>query len=235
MQISNLKHQKPPTYKCSRCRDTGWIETTKNNFTPCICIKKDQAKKQFERTGLNIEHSKQTLENFKVVSQETKVAKATAEQYLKDYEKIKHSRTNSIMLGGQVGSGKTHISIAIAIKLLRKGVSVVYMPYRDTITKIKQNMLDKEYYKRELSKYQNAEILLIDDLYKGKITEADINIMFEIVNHRYLNYLPIIISSEFEITRLLNFDEAVGSRIYEMCKDYTVQIKKDINNNYRLK
>lgn len=235
MQISNLKHQKPPTYKCPKCKDTGFIRTQNNTYTYCTCIKQDIAKKQFKRTGLNIEHSKQTLENFKVVSQATKIAKETAEQYLKDYQDIKHSRTNSIMLGGQVGSGKTHISIGIAIKLLRKGVSVVYMPYRDTITKIKQNMLDKEYYKKELSKYQNADVLLIDDLYKGKITESDINIMFEIVNYRYLNYLPIIVSSEFEINKLLGFDEAVGSRIYEMCKDYTVQIEKDLRNNYRLR
>ena len=235
MQISNLKHQKPPIYKCPKCKDTGFIETSKNSFTYCICIKQDISKKQFKKTGLNIEHSKQTLENFKVVSQVTKIAKRTAEQYLKDYEDIKYSRINSILLCGQVGSGKTHISIGIAIELLRKSVSVVYMPYRDTITKIKQNMLDKEYYKKELSKYQNADVLLIDDLYKGKITEADINIMFEIINYRYLNYLPIIVSSEFEVTRLLNFDEAVGSRIYEMCKDYTVQIEKDINNNFRLK
>jgi DNA replication protein DnaC len=47
--------------------------------------------------------------------------------------------------------------------------------------------------------------------------------------------LPIIVSSEFSIERLLNFDEAVGSRIYEMSKDYVVEIEKDMRNNYRLK
>ena len=232
--MENLNNSKI-IYKCSRCRDTGWIQTNKNSFTPCDCTKKEQAKKQFERTGLNIENSNQTLENFKVWSEGSKKAKYTTLKYLNDYEKIKHDRKNSILLCGQVGSGKTHLSIGLTLNLLKQGVSVVYMPYRDIITKIKQNMLDKEYYKRELSKYQNADVLLIDDLYKGKITEADINIMFEVVNYRYLNYLPIIVSSEFEITRLLNFDEAVGSRIYEMCKDYTVQIEKDLRNNYRLR
>ena len=109
------------------------------------------------------------------------------------------------------------------------------MPYRDVITKIKQNMLDAEYYCKMISKYQTCEVLLIDDLFKGKINESDVNIIFEIVNYRYLNYLPIIVSSEFSIDRLLNFDEAVGSRVYEMCKDYVVEIEKDMNFNYRLK
>ena len=109
------------------------------------------------------------------------------------------------------------------------------MPYRDVITKIKQNMLDAEYYCKIISNYQICEVILIDDLFKGKINESDINIMFEIINYRYLNFLPIIVSSEFSIDRLLAFDEGVGSRIYEMCKDYVVEIEKDMNNNYRLK
>jgi len=109
------------------------------------------------------------------------------------------------------------------------------MPYRDVITKIKQNMIDEEYYTKTISKYQLCEVLLIDDLFKGKINDSDINILFEIINYRYLNFLPIIVSSEFSIDRLLAFDEGVGSRIYEMAKDYVVEIEKDIRNNYRLK
>ena len=59
--------------------------------------------------------------------------------------------------------------------------------------------------------------------------------MFEIINYRYLNYLPIIVSSEFTIDKILGFDQGVGSRIYEMCKDYIVEVEQDIRNNYRLK
>ena len=109
------------------------------------------------------------------------------------------------------------------------------MPYRDTITKIKQNMLDNEYYEKSISKYKNCEILLIDDLYKGKITQSDVNIIFEIINYRYLNHKPIIVSTEFTVEELLDFDEATGSRIYEMCKEYTIEIEKSMENNYRMK
>ena len=59
--------------------------------------------------------------------------------------------------------------------------------------------------------------------------------MFEIINYRYLNFLPIIVSSEFTIEKMLEFDEGIGSRIYEMSKDYVVEIKNDIRNNYRSK
>lgn len=71
-------------------------------------------------------------------------------------------------------------------------------------------------------------------LLNGKTTESDVNIMFEIINYRYLNNKPIILSSELIQDRLLDFDEAVGSRIIEMCKGRITEAK-GIENNYRLK
>ena len=71
-------------------------------------------------------------------------------------------------------------------------------------------------------------------LLNGKTTESDINIMFEIINYRYLNSKAIIISSELTQDRLLDFDEAVGSRIIEMCKNRISEVA-GIENNYRLR
>lgn len=182
-----------------------------------------------------MEQSKHTFFNFEVWNKASERLKDTAAAYCTNFDEIKDKRRNSILLCGQVGSGKTHVSVAIALYFLKQRIKVVYMPYRDVITKIKQNMIDQEYYGKMISKYKLCEVLLIDDLFKGKINESDLNIMFEIINYRYLNFLPIIVSSEFSINRLLAFDEGVGSRIYEMSKDYVVEIEKDIGNNYRLK
>ena len=75
---------------------------------------------------------------------------------------------------------------------------------------------------------------MLDDLYKGKVNETDVNIIFELINYRYLNHLTIIVSTEFTVEKLLSFDEAIGSRIYEMSKDYIVEIE-GTENNYRLR
>jgi DNA replication protein DnaC len=132
--------------------------------------------------------------------------------YYKDFDSIKNMRRNSILFCGQVGSGKTHLTVALALNFLNRKIKVVYMPYRDVITKLKQNVLDGEYYRKIISKYQLCQVLLLDDLFKGKISETDVNIMFEILNYRYLNNLPIIVSTEFNVERLLSFDEAIGSK-----------------------
>ena len=155
--------------------------------------------------------------------------------YYLRFKKIEKTKHNSILLSGQPGSGKTHLCIALANNFIKKdNKRVVYMPYRDIITKLKQNALDKEYYQKLISKYKMAEILLIDDLFKGNITKADINPIFEIVNYRVSNKLPMIVSTEYSVDELLGFDEGTASRIYEMAKDFIVDIKGQ-ENNYRLR
>ncbi|AWK53051.1 AAA family ATPase [Clostridium beijerinckii] len=201
----------------------------------CECRKIEKIKSEWRYSGINVEQSKLTFASFEIWNQASQRTKDTAVAYCNDFDEIREGRRNSILFCGQVGSGKTHASIALALNFLKQKVRVVYMPYRDVITKIKQNMIDEEYYTKTISKYQLCEVLLIDDLFKGKINDSDINIVFEIINYRYLNFLPIIVSSEFSIDRLLAFDEGVASRIYEMSKDYVVEIEKDIRNNYRLK
>ena len=239
LQKRSESRQMQTSYKCDKCCDTGWLLIRQENSQPlavaCECREIEKLKSEWIYSGINVEQSKLTFASFEVWNQVSQRTKDTAVAYYQDFYEIRESRKNSILFCGQVGSGKTHCSIALALNFLKQKIKVVYMPYRDVITKIKQNMIDQEYYTKTISKYQLCEVLLIDDLFKGKINDSDINIVFEIINYRYLNFLPIIVSSEFSIDRLLAFDEGVASRIYEMSKDYVVEIEKDIMNNYRLK
>lgn len=224
---------------CPLCNGTGVIikrdEKYQDSIISCKCQELEKVKRKWKAAGINPEQTKHTFGSYIPYNRITEIAKDTAIEYYKNFDQIKNARYNSIAFLGQVGSGKTHLTIALAVNFFQnKKIPVSYMPYRNVITSIKQNMLDKEYYIKLMSKYQTAKVLLIDDLFKGKITDSDKNIMFEIINHRYLNYLPIIVSSEFTAERLLDFDEAVGSRIIQMCKDYTVEIRGK-ENNYRLR
>ncbi|MGL5439837.1 MAG: DNA replication protein, partial [Filifactoraceae bacterium] len=88
-------------------------------------------------------------------------------------------------------------------------------------------------YVKLMNRYKKAKVLLIDDLFKGSVTKSDVNIVFEIVNFRYFNNLPMIVSSEKCVEELLDIDEAIGSRLIEMSKDYLV-VMKGKKLNYRV-
>ena len=62
---------------------------------------------------------------------------------------------------------------------------------------------------------------------------SDVNIIFELVNHRYFNNLPVIVSSEKSFEELIEIDEAIGSRLIEMSKGYGIEIRGK-RLNYRI-
>ena len=229
--------QTSTSYKCNKCSDTGIIIIESENSQPssreCECQAEIRANRTWDNSGFDISQAKQTFSTYKVWNESSRQAKKVATEYYTNFKDIIKERSNSIAFIGQVGCGKTHLSIALAVNFLKKGTPVVYMPYRDVITKLKQNMIDEVYYNKEMNKYKNAKVLLIDDLFKGKINDTDKNIMFEIINYRYLKNMPMIISSEKQAEDILDFDEAIGSRILEMCKSYTVEIQGR-ENNYRI-
>ena len=221
-------------YKCSKCRDMLFIELDDGSFAPCKCRNLRIAENKLKLSGISEEFRKMRFENFKYESSiEAMEAYVTSKTYSKEFKSIINKKQNSIMLMGQVGSGKTHLAMAISNILLDDGKGVIYMPYRNIITKIKQCITDEENYQREISKYKEAQILFIDDLFKGRITESDINIMYEIIDYRYFKNLPMIITTEKSLSNLLEIDEAIGSRLYEKCKNYTV-IMKGKKLNYRI-
>ncbi|WP_169809796.1 ATP-binding protein [Clostridium magnum] len=223
--------------ECPICEGRGFTIKNSSKYQDtivfCKCREMDKTRVLWKNSGIETEKNRLTFGNYKIYNRSTEKAKEAAIDYFRNFNNIRSTRKNSIGFLGQVGSGKTHLSIAIGLNLLAKNIPVVYMSYRDEILKLKQNILDEEYYASCLRRYKLAEVLIIDDLFKGKINESDINIIFEIINYRYMNNRPMIVSSEFTAEKLLYFDEGVGSRIIEMCKDYMVEIEgKD--NNYRV-
>ena len=236
LQKKKEEQQKQSSYnECPFCNGTGWLETKERTYKECKCAEISKVKELWQRSGISFDDIDKSFKSFDAWNKDIKVMKDIATTYYMRFEKIKGERQNSILLCGNPGCGKTHLIIALANSFMhKKEIEVIYMPYRDVITKIKQNMLDKEYYQKTLEKYKNCKILMIDDLFKGKVNETDTNIMFEIINHRYLKRLPMMISTEYTIDKLLDFDEAVGSRIFEMSRDFISEVT-GLENNYRMR
>ena len=94
-------------------------------------------------------------------------------------------------------------------------------------------------YTERVEPLKKAGILYIDDLFKTQSgrepSAADIHLAFEIINYRYINSMPTIISSELTLSQVTAIDEALGGRIRELSKGYIINIGKDSRKNYRLK
>jgi len=202
----------------------------------CECFEPTMARRRIAASGISESFRAKGFKNFDTRhNPQLEKASTTCSNYCLNYQDIVGTRSNSILLLGQVGSGKTHLALASANALLDyQKIRVVYMPYREMATKLKQNITDEESYTKAIDAFKKAPMLVIDDLLKGRATESDINILFEIVNYRYVCGLPVIVTSEKTTGELLDFDSAIGSRLIEMAAGRIIEFKGN-ELNYRLK
>ena len=229
------------SYKCSKCKDTSWIEKD-GAYTRCSCYTEEYLSRLWENFGVKLKDIK-LLREYEPYNDSTKKAKDKAADYIRNFDEIKDTRENGFALLGQPGAGKTHIVLAIGKALLEKKISVVYMPYLEVIKELKALAMYQEDYEKLLRRYTKAKVLIIDDLFKDKVkkgriaaelSETDLKHIYPILNYRYLNYLPTIISSECTPNMILELDEALGGRILETTGPrFSLTFKGDCN--YRLK
>lgn len=139
-------------------------------------------------------------------------------------------------IGGQSGSGKTHISAAIANYQRNQGVKTKYIVWTDEINKLK-NYEDTSY----LESLKKIECLYIDDLFKrvgtgttNGLTSPDITKTWELLNFRASNKLKTIISTELTLDEITAIDESLAGRIKQKAHKYCLSLKKDSTKNMRM-
>lgn len=207
----------------------------------CGCAKIRRINRMIKSSEITEEFQKMGFKNFDISTADPEIKKMrdVAVSYFKNYQTIRDARENSIVCIGQPGCGKTHLLTAISNGLMREmQVPVLYFPYRDGMNNISaDNFAQKDHI---IGQMKDVDVLFIDDLFKPIGGKTDVKtwqaeIMFEVVNHRYLNKKPMLVSTELSLNELINIDEALASRIFEMATDHTVQVPKNMNNNYRLR
>ncbi len=221
-------------YDCPKCEDRGYTFEIKDGYevaVPCECLEKKQSIEKMARSGLTEAFKQRTFKTFIVNNEWQLEAKAKAMDYSKNFKETKAS----LMLSGQPGSGKTHIGVATMLRLIENNTGCVYREYISMLTDLKQTSMDEEEYIRSLEKYINPPVLFLDDFLKGEPTIADRKHVYKIINTRYLKSMPMIISTEKSVQDILEFDEAVGSQIVEMCQNNIITFPRGIENNYRLR
>lgn len=228
-------------YECPKCKNRGYFMTTNSEgydfLKECECMKIRRLNKLVKNCGLGDSLDRYKLENFKHEQEWQNNIYQSAIRFL-------NSDANALYIGGQVGSGKSHICTGIVRELVYKGYDCYYVVWSDIVTQLKQNIMERaEEYDSKLNRMKEAEVLYIDDFFKNEPTRADIDNAFKIINYRYNmcrnnsnSRMKTIISSEKTLKDLVLIDEAIASRISEMAQGkFLLAVGKDPKKNMRFK
>ncbi|WP_309806954.1 ATP-binding protein [Paenibacillus hunanensis] len=200
----------------------------------CSC-RRDHISRIMSSSHITEEFQRKSFDNFDCDGRPGIVTNAyeCAKGYAEDFPDIRNTPQNSLALLGRSGCGKTHLTIAASNQLLSRGVAVVYFPWVEGFNELKNDLSQLD---QRIRRLQQAEVLFIDDMFKGRAepTAFQLEQLFAIVNDRYLNKRPMIVSSEQTIAQMCEYDEAIASRINEMCRDYKVTLTGGLELNYRL-
>lgn len=127
-------------------------------------------------------------------------------------------KPSSIFLCGGVGNGKTTYAFALIREMLRIRGDIWPRCYTSVDLDSKLCMASKsdDGDSYLLSQISSEDLLFIDDIGRETKSERLKRQYFEILNYRYVNELPTILTSNFSIDELADLiDESISSRMQE--------------------
>lgn len=209
-----------PQYTCEKCNDTGFCD---GEMCSCLesLLKQEAFKELAECTPLKISN----FSDFDVSLYDSPQAKKKMKDifdYCIDYANAFDLNNPSLFMCGETGLGKTHLSLAIAGKVIEKGYGVVYGSAQNLL-----GMIEREKFGRSENpdgtteeKLLCCDLLILDDLGAEFSTPFTVAEIYNIINTRMAKELPTIISSNVKIEELeKRYSSRVTSRIigtYEM-------------------
>ncbi|MBV9688668.1 MAG: IS21-like element helper ATPase IstB [Ktedonobacteraceae bacterium] len=124
------------------------------------------------------------------------------------------THTNIVFLGPP-GVGKTHLAIALAVKTLEAGYSVLFTTLTDLIEEL-DAALAQGSLKAKLRRYTTPCVLVIDEIGYTQLSAQQANRLFELVRDRYERGATILTSntSFAEWGKLMN-DEVLATALLD--------------------
>ncbi|WP_302275868.1 ATP-binding protein [Faecalibacterium prausnitzii] len=212
-----------PHFTCKKCQDTGTFEGH-----TCICVHKLMQKLRREEieslSSLSIS-SFDTMElRYYPNTMDDKLGEPVRSYMggllaeLRAYAEEFDRSSESLMLFGNAGLGKTHAALAIAGIVLEKDFDVIYVSSPDFFSKLEALHFGADPGGEEETLLQTAagaDLLILDDLGTEFNSSFFLSTLYSLLNNRLGAHLPTIVTTNITDGALLEklYTEKISSRL----------------------
>lgn len=207
-----------PIYSCPLCKDKGsaggeW----------CSCVKKLMLEAAARELNENSPLELSSFSTFKTdyyseqINPELRVSERVIMQrnfeYCKKYAEEFSPKSGGIFMSGATGLGKTHLSLAVANRVLQRGFSVIYGSVPELL-----RIIEREYFGKAdgdtISSLIDCDLLILDDLGAEMSKELYSSLLYEIINARVSRGQPMIVSTNYSAAELWeHYPDKICSRL----------------------
>lgn len=226
------------------CDDCQFDIATVKNCKQAGCLEKYLRCEKYERycdmeykrrciekllgqSGLGKRFAQRRFETFQVTA-ETKPAYDACMAFCDNFSED----SKGIRLVGNYGCGKTHLTAAIIHRLAERGIGGVFVVVPELLRAIRRGFNQANEDSDRLVKLtEEAPLLVLDDLGAEKPSDWVREQLYVIINRRYENMLPTIITTNCSMQELVDrIGQRTVSRIIEMTTPYKITA-----SDYRLR
>ena len=212
-----------PHFTCKKCQDTGSFEGH-----TCECIHKLMQKlrrEEIEKLSSLSVSSFDTMElRYYPNTMDEKLGEPIRTymgellEELRAYAEEFDRSSESLMLFGNAGLGKTHAALAIAGIVLAKDMDVIYVSSPDFFAKLEALHFGSDPSGEEETLLQTAagaDLLILDDLGTEFNSSFFLSTLYSLLNNRLGAHLPTIVTTNITDGALLEklYTEKISSRL----------------------
>lgn len=193
-----------------------------------LCEEQRQFEKQIDRSMIPQRFKNKTIDNFSVTNALQESVKGLVLTYVQNLpSRLKNG--SSLIFVGNVGTGKTHLACAIAHEAIKQGYKAIFSSVSEIIRETRMSWATSRQ-KEVFEHFTSCDLLIIDEVGVQAGTDNERNILFDIINQRYMDVKSTIIISNEEPIVLRDF---LGVRVIDRLSENGGQIIGFQGSSYR--
>lgn len=166
------------------------------DVTPCVSPNPRQVVGIINEARIPSRYLDAELGRFDGFSPTDRTQKTTISNWIKA---LKPGQSSGLLLSGPVGIGKSWLLAAMAKHLAFQGFSVRYADFFQLVHELREAYSSDQADRSSLRPLQNVDILIIDELGKGRNTEWELSVADSLISDRYNGNKCIIAATNYPL------------------------------------